>query len=346
MTDAKSSAVADYLLRLDDAFAAAAGTAPRTEHYRLSGLAVEVRYAGTTLHRQLHPALAHGAAATPAGPDLVIQAWTGEGGGAPPAPGWPRTAYDAYGLARDPDGAMVHIDGKERVISSFDPGRRLACFFLPAATAPVWMRAAPFLQILVWALAGRGSQPLHAAAVGAARGGVLLAGPGGAGKSTTALACLLAGMDFVGDDFVATACEPEPAAACLYATAKVTAQSMALLPSLDASQVELAPGEAKRLVRVDRLGAGRVAERLRLHAIALPRQGDDPGGALRRVPPAAAARALALTSVILLRGRPATALDTASRLARALPCYALDIGRETAPIPDALRTLVERHRPA
>ncbi|MFO1055440.1 MAG: hypothetical protein U1E53_00565 [Dongiaceae bacterium] len=342
MMDPRSRAVADYILRLDDAFAAAAGAAPRTEHYRLSGLAVEVRYAGTTLHGQLHPALAHAAAPRCTKADLVIQAWSGEGAGAPPAPGWPRTAYDAYGLARDPDGtALVHIEAKERVISSFDAGRRLACFHLPAATPPVWMRAAPFLQILVWALAGRGSQPLHAAAVGTARGGILLAGPGGAGKSTTALAGLLAGMEFVGDDFIAAACEPEPAAACLYATAKVTEQSLALLPGLDAGRVEAASADPKRLVRIDR-----VAERLPLRAMALPRRGEGRGGAVQPVLPAVAARALALTSVILLRGRPAPALDMAARLARALPCYALELGPDMAAVAGTLRMLIERHQPA
>ncbi len=43
---------------------------------------------------------------------------------------------------------------------------------------------------------------LHGAAVGAAGNGILIGGRGGRGKSTLALSCLLAGMDFVSDDYV------------------------------------------------------------------------------------------------------------------------------------------------
>ena len=43
---------------------------------------------------------------------------------------------------------------------------------------------------------------LHGAVVGAEGRGILIAGRGGAGKSTLSVSCLLAGMDFVGDDYV------------------------------------------------------------------------------------------------------------------------------------------------
>lgn len=42
---------------------------------------------------------------------------------------------------------------------------------------------------------------LHGAAVGVDGKGVIIAGKGGAGKSTLSVACLMAGMDFVGDDY-------------------------------------------------------------------------------------------------------------------------------------------------
>ena len=43
---------------------------------------------------------------------------------------------------------------------------------------------------------------LHSAAVGAAGNGILIGGRGGRGKSTLAVSCLFAGMDFVSDDYV------------------------------------------------------------------------------------------------------------------------------------------------
>lgn len=52
-----------------------------------------------------------------------------------------------------------------------------------------------------WALS-EGMMMFHAAAVGAEGRGVLIAGRSGAGKSTLSTACMLTGMDVVGDDYV------------------------------------------------------------------------------------------------------------------------------------------------
>lgn len=52
-----------------------------------------------------------------------------------------------------------------------------------------------------WA-SGEGLMMFHAAAIGAGGRGALVAGRSGAGKSTLSAACMLAGMDVVGDDYV------------------------------------------------------------------------------------------------------------------------------------------------
>jgi hypothetical protein len=56
----------------------------------------------------------------------------------------------------------------------------------------------------VFTLAARvqGLVPLHAACVGRGSRGLLLMGPGGSGKSTVALQCLLQGFDFLSEDSV------------------------------------------------------------------------------------------------------------------------------------------------
>ena len=73
---------------------------------------------------------------------------------------------------------------------------------------------------------------LHAAAVGTADGGVLIVGRGGVGKSTTALACLAAGMKYVADDYLVVQLDPEPRAFQLYGTAKLEASQLRHFPEL------------------------------------------------------------------------------------------------------------------
>jgi hypothetical protein len=79
-----------------------------------------------------------------------------------------------------------------------------------------------------------GRQLVHAAAVGCGGRGVLIPGRSGSGKSSTSLACLLAGMDFVSDDYLALALDPEPRAYRLYSTAKLDPRSLILHPELAA----------------------------------------------------------------------------------------------------------------
>ncbi len=60
--------------------------------------------------------------------------------------------------------------------------------------------------------------------------GVLIAGRGGAGKSTTALACLNSKLAYVSDDHCLLATQPSPCAWSLYNTGKLDAESLRLLP--------------------------------------------------------------------------------------------------------------------
>lgn len=60
---------------------------------------------------------------------------------------------------------------------------------------------APLRDIISWILQDHGAQLVHGAAVGYASGGVLLAGRGGSGKSTTATSCLGQGLKYLADDY-------------------------------------------------------------------------------------------------------------------------------------------------
>ena len=60
----------------------------------------------------------------------------------------------------------------------------------------------------------------------------LITGSGGAGKSTTALLCLQAGLAYLGDDYVVIALDPVPTAYSLYCTAKLNDDQAAKFPGL------------------------------------------------------------------------------------------------------------------
>ena len=79
----------------------------------------------------------------------------------------------------------------------------------------------PFRTLLHWWLRSRGLQFIHGAAVGTECGGVLLVGKGGAGKSTSAMASILGGLQYAGDDYCVVSLEPYPIVYSLYNTSKL-----------------------------------------------------------------------------------------------------------------------------
>jgi GT2 family glycosyltransferase len=120
-----------------------------------------------------------------------------------------------------------------------------------------------------------GKQLLHAAAVGNADGAVLIAGKGGAGKSTTALSAIVEGMIYAADDYLIVGLEPEPTVYSLYSTAKLNPDQMEKFP-------ELAPfvtnerflGEQKAVMQLFPHFTHQIALSMRLRAVLTPRFGD------------------------------------------------------------------------
>jgi len=86
---------------------------------------------------------------------------------------------------------------------------------------PRFITASPLKEIFSWVLSKNKSLLIHAAAVGNQDGAVLLIGKSGAGKSSTAIRCLLNGLDFYGDDVVGISTDPTPTVHSIYASAKI-----------------------------------------------------------------------------------------------------------------------------
>ena len=87
----------------------------------------------------------------------------------------------------------------------YDRAQRHLIAFVPSAAGLSFLaRARPLKELLLLWYADEGHQPIHASMVATSAGdGVLISGPTGCGKSTTALACVRAGFRFVADDCVA-----------------------------------------------------------------------------------------------------------------------------------------------
>jgi hypothetical protein len=341
MSDA---APGDFVDRLVDVARAAVADGPaRTLALSPAGVPVRVHLAGAELIDRLAPGMLEGSIE---GADVpVIDLWAFDGAGtgrAAPPPPWGPQDYlqreEIAGWTRPPHLASYSTDYSTLSVADTASGRGVQWLRDASAMAP-WEGGAPLRSILRWTLERHGVHLIHAAAVGNGADGVLLLGSGGAGKSTTALACLQAGMALVADDYTLVRPGSPPTAHPAFAIAKAAPASLELLGG----------GEdlATRAVgaRVDWRGKLRlpiadvVCPSLALRAIVLPRVARRTG---TPVPFSGreALRSVAVSTLLQLPGDSATTLSVLRELLTALPVYALDVGPDVAAIPEAIGELI------
>jgi hypothetical protein len=79
---------------------------------------------------------------------------------------------------------------------------------------------------------------VHAAAVGNAGGAVLIVGHGGAGKSSTALRCLLGGLNYFGDDVCAiSVIDQKPVVFSIYSSGKIHSKDLSKFENIKGTPI-------------------------------------------------------------------------------------------------------------
>jgi hypothetical protein len=209
-----------------------------------------------------------------------------------------------------------------------------------AADLPEWEDSCPLRDILHWHSSDADWLMMHAAGVGAGGTGVLLAGAGGSGKSTTTAACVLAGLQTTGDDFVVV--DPiRRHAHPIYDTIKLDESSLADWRHAVANPGRPADQKARLHLaqsRPDALARGGLA----LRAILLPTVTGATQSAIVPVSAAEAMRALAPSTMFLLRGGAAVSMRKITALLRALPAFRLGLGRDPMEAADAVAGFLAR----
>ena len=309
----------------------------------LAGTAIAIEAIGPAILPWLQPALGHAlgepAAIDPIGLTIWDQASTGV---APPPPFWDEGGWANRGElpALAEDGVIAAYHEHAGYLAIFDTHRRRAWVWVrDAAAVPRYERAAPLRGPLSWLLAAEGGQLAHAGAVATTEGAALLAGPGGSGKSTTALACLAAGLRFLGDDYVLMhpdAAGP-PRVHLLYASAKLTESSLDLLPRL--RPLADGPGTPDDKAMLPLAGPG-IATAAPLVATILPRIGSESASRWEPAPAARALTALAPTTLFQLPGAGAQSLARLAAVARAVPAFTLNLGRDMDDVAHAVRAII------
>ncbi len=314
--------------------------------YTIGDRTLEVCFAGPVLVPFLTPALAHLALPhPPRRPDLVVSVWDSESTlvQVPSCPLDLRACGHRNGVmmlgAPDP---YIFLSN-QGILSTISLADSRACYWVrDPRLLPAHELAAPFRSLLhVW-LRTLGIHLLHAGAVGTGAGGLLLSGKGGTGKSSTALLCLGAGMDYAGDDFCPVASGEQPHALGLYGTAKVDRGMATKLPFLAAEDnTDLRDGD-KRVLFLQSCFPQRITRILPLRALLVPTITGRPETRVQPIPAGKALRAAAPSTLFLLPGSEPEDFFALAELVRVLPCFELQLGSKLETIPEVLQLFVEQ----
>ena len=214
-------------------------------------------------------------------------------------------------------------------------GRAAVCFD-DARELPYYQVALPLLPLLGWMLAERGHAIVHAAAIATEAGAMLIGGRSGTGKSTTALACLDAGLGYLGDDLCVVELRTPPVVHSLFCSAKLDPADTDRFPALAPALVPATGGTGRNRCTCSTVIAPN-------ESCAAPRcsawRSRDAGRRDRRsrLSPSRAFLAIAPNTVFLLPGSAREAAAGVREVVTRVPVHALSVGTTIDEIPVRVR---------
>ncbi len=322
-----------------------AAQGPVDHDYEIGACAIRCRFAGPAMVSPIESALDHLTSEPTTTPGLTICLWDSASTGTEmPPPPWCPDDYIARGEVHGYSDARFHtvFDLGTGILSMLDTKRNLALYWIrDARQVAYYESAAPLRTILHRWMRTRGRQLVHAGAVGTPAGGVLLAGKGGSGKSTTALACVNGGFAYVSDDYCLLASGPGPAAFSLYNTAKVDADGIRRFPQLAPETTN--PGRLdteKAVLYLARSSIVKTARSFPVRAVLLPRICGTRETTLQETSHAEGSRELAASTLFQLPGAGEEDLKNIASFVRQVPCYVLNLGTDIARIPPTVLELL------
>ncbi len=301
--------------------------------FRIDGHPFVLRVAGPQLASKMSRALEHLAVDDASEPGLVLNCWSAaESGTEFPMPRWPAEHFAGRGEIRGLDSPAMRIGYFDwiELLNVYFPEKRQA-FYCCAREGefPLQQLGSPALNIFNWWLGTLGCQLIHAAAVGTKSGAVLIAGHGGAGKSTLAFSTVDSPeLRYISDDYCVLLPGSPPQVAALYGSGKLTECSLQLLPHLRGHPANNDdPSREKALFFLREAFPGAQLLQAPLRAIVLSELSSHTT-ALRPAAGRDVLSILADSTMRQLAGTAAPDFVRMLRLVQALPCYTLTHGAD------------------
>ncbi|MEN6369126.1 MAG: hypothetical protein ABFD77_05450 [Thermotogota bacterium] len=313
--------------------------------YTFGGRVVRMRIVGHQLAERLALPFAHlrRRKAVPSDARLTIDLWDELETGVP-ADTDLRPVVEGSSFSASRDGRFA-TSVLQHSISSLDrQGESIVGVALDADRLSVYECGRPLhVPLSLW-YNDRGVPLIHAALVSHQGDGVLLAGPSGAGKTTSALSCLFAGFHYLADDLAGLEIPADGAAwgHSVYGSALVDQGTLLHLPTLRPHAILGNHGRGdKRLVFISQVSPTELAGKTRIRAIGLVRVAN---AACSHVRPAAKGESLMTMIRSTLQGGALSpgrqGFELLGRLCGDVPSFWLELGRGVEDVPRCILELL------
>jgi hypothetical protein len=320
--------------------AACTNEPPELRHLSIAGRAAAITFRSPVLGERYRAATAdvqlQSGAIVAEAPALEILCWDTEstGVGLPPMP-WPVEDLLPRDRIRghttgDVRATYQHSDG---ILQLYDRRRSVGFFHATSATAvPSWTDRGPFRTFITWWATDHSMAMLHASCVATDGGAAIVAGRSGAGKSTTAVTCALAGFRFLGDDVCIVELDADggPVVHALYGRAKLEVDSAARLG------LEPAPRGAPLIVDTPNS-----SPRAPARVLLVPEIVESHATTFEPMARTEVLRTLVPASIRESGGLGGRALQEMTRVVKELPCFRLLLGNDPSGVAEAVAAAIE-----
>lgn len=244
----------------------------------------------------------------------------------------PQRAPAAISCAMQKD-ISWRFHGDSSIIELYSANKSCAyCIIDDATSIKYWTLASPFRRIFDWFFSRHGVEMIHGAAIGIGEKAVLITGPGGSGKSTTAMQCYLAGLNYFSDDHVAVS--GDGVVHGMYRTLKVLHNN----PFFSTALGRVLPCNAdKKVFVLDSPSVDTLPQSASIEAVLVPRFTESLETRINKAD--VTHRAPELSPFALKQSRWITSAQGSilRGLMNSLPCYFLELGSEIARVPSIIR---------
>jgi|LauGreDrversion4_2_1035121.scaffolds.fasta_scaffold03667_2 hypothetical protein len=207
---------------------------------------------------------------------------------------------------------------------------------------PAFELACPLRGILSWILRRNDTAMIHAASVGTSDGCVIIGGHSGAGKSSTALRGLAAGMFYLGDDICAISNKNNnPTVYGIYSSGKTLSSDLKFFPALTASiHSHFEEFYVKEIYFFYNQFKSQLPKSGKIKAIIIPHQDPSYAISFQKIAYANALSVICSSTKNLLPNAGNEMYHVLSSILQQTPCYRFNLGNDPSLIADALANFI------